>query len=254
MVNRDVNALPRESWLKVFEELSEQEELETLQHIKGINNQIDAGLLPGESLNFSAIEGLSRAELCSAHEILLLEATVPGSSDSSDAIDSFGSYDSLDSYDIPDRFTNIAMSAPLQISETDIQSFRRIWEAPSSSKPCIFAVIDPSASANGYFEQLKVSDGARLRAELQKCKTTWGDGRVVYIGVLLFGDVEPSAIVKLLEAAKPPMEPVLSLIINLDCGLAQHHQMAFPLFMQNKDKPEVSASQADQLRRIVKQL
>lgn len=145
-----------------------------------------------------------------------------------------------------DSCTNKAVSAPLQFSESVIQSFRQIWEDTSQRNRCIFAIIDLSASANGYFQQLKVSDAARLRAELQKCSTTWRDGHVVYIGALLFDDAETSAMKKLLEATKPPVEPVLSLIISVNCGLACHHQMTFPLFMPKEHKPEVSASQQQQ--------
>ena len=128
----DTEVCQRDSWLEVFEALSKQERLETQKHVKGINYQIDAG--PGQILNFNTTHGLSGAELHKSHQILLLEATVPGNSDDE------------------------TVSAPLQFSEAAIQSFQRHWEADSHSKPCIFALIDPAASANGYFEQLKVSD------------------------------------------------------------------------------------------------
>lgn len=216
----DTEVFHRESWLEVFQDLSKQERLETQDHVKGINYQIDYGLQPNQVLQaeqvlrFNTTHGLSGEELCKSHPILLLEAIPPGSSNDE------------------------AVSTPLQFPEAAIQSFQRHWDADSLSKPCIFAVIDPSASANEFFEQLKVSNPALLKAELQKCNTTWRGGRVAYIGVMIFHDTQKSAIEKLVKATEPPVEPVLSLIINVD-GMSHHHQMMLPLFMHNVHKPEV---------------
>lgn len=65
---------------------------------------------------------------------------------------------------------------------------------------------------------------------------------VPYIGVMIFNDAEKSPIKKLLKATEPPVEPVLSLIINVDYGVPHHHQMMLPLFMRNVHKPEASPS------------
>lgn len=48
----DTEVCQRDSWLEVFEALSKQERLETQEHVKGINYQIDAGLQPGQILKF----------------------------------------------------------------------------------------------------------------------------------------------------------------------------------------------------------
>lgn len=204
----------------MFEELSKQERLEMRNDVKGINYQIEppGSPVPQPGLNIKAPHGLNRAEPRNSEQILLLEASVPGNSD------------------------NEVASAPLQFPEVVIQSFQHHWKADSHSKPCVFAVIDPAASANGYFEQLKVSDPALLRAELQKCNITWRGGRVAYIGAMIFNDAEKLPIEKLLKATEPPVEPVLSLIINVDYGVPHHHQMMLPLFMRNVHKPEASLS------------
>ena len=116
-----------------------------------------------------------------------------------------------------------------------------MWESCANGRPCIFAVVEDAACADDFFLQLKVSKPAVLKANLQQKSRTWKEGRIACIGALLSQPEHVSSISKLLKATEPAVEPVLSLIVTVLCGVTHRvHDMVVSLFMRDEQDIKVN--------------
>ena len=92
-----------------------------------------------------------------------------------------------------------------------------------------------AASASSFFDQLQVEDPAELKRWLESAQPKWLEGRLAYLGIILYTEAQQDQVQKLLQASKPPIEPLLTLAITLEWAQGKE-QLELPVSLVMKMK------------------
>lgn len=121
------------------------------------------------------------------------------------------------------------------------QSISTALNSSQQDKPFVFAVLEKSSPATGFYQQLNVKDKAELSRWLEHAQPKWLDGRLAYLGVILYTDAQLQQVQELLRPTEPPVQPLLTLAITLEWGTARE-QLDIPVSLVMRMRSATSRS------------